>query len=524
MADRKIFQLTAITNPAQTYVLAVQDAAGTAEALKVTIANFKTALALAKADVGLSNVDNTSDTGKPVSIAQQTALDLKANLASPALTGTPTAPTAAPGTNTTQVATTAFVQAGLAGVGGGSIDSVPTDGSSNAVQSNGVFDALALKKSIVSVTQASHGFTVGMAVQKNTSGTWIRCRAVPTSNLSYADGIVISVPDANTFLVGGPGESFNATGLGLATNTVYLLDTTSSGINYISSTTAVLAEGDVYKELFKTNAANQAFIINGPSYETEASASGTITFQKDNVDISSRAKIDINSGNAMTVKLTDDSVNNKAELTISKKYDFEWEFLSHWQGAPFVNAGANFSHYTGYSDNPGRTKYLAGTGTTAFAYFGTVPFSYVFDNANNITYRVRQEKTQPDTLIGANVYTWVLGFINNFIGTNAVPSNGAYFKYSNASANWQIVTVAGGTATTQTTSVVVDVNPHTFEVTVLNGVATFYIDEVSVGTISTNVPNGTGQSTGAGGHVFKTSGTGDIYIGIGAFRSSWHIE
>lgn len=39
----------------------------------------------------------------------QTALDAKAPLASPALTGTPTAPTAANGTNTTQLATTAFV-------------------------------------------------------------------------------------------------------------------------------------------------------------------------------------------------------------------------------------------------------------------------------------------------------------------------------------------------------------------------------------------------------------------------------
>jgi hypothetical protein len=35
----------------------------------------------------------------------------KAPLASPALTGTPTAPTASPGTNTTQLATTAFVEA-----------------------------------------------------------------------------------------------------------------------------------------------------------------------------------------------------------------------------------------------------------------------------------------------------------------------------------------------------------------------------------------------------------------------------
>lgn len=41
-------------------------------------------------------------------------LAAKAPLASPGLTGTPTAPTAAGGTNTTQLATTAFVQAGLA--------------------------------------------------------------------------------------------------------------------------------------------------------------------------------------------------------------------------------------------------------------------------------------------------------------------------------------------------------------------------------------------------------------------------
>lgn len=44
----------------------------------------------------------------------QTSLALKANLASPVLTGTPTAPTAATATNNTQIATTAFVKSALA--------------------------------------------------------------------------------------------------------------------------------------------------------------------------------------------------------------------------------------------------------------------------------------------------------------------------------------------------------------------------------------------------------------------------
>lgn len=73
-------------------------------------------------------------TGKPTSftpsshshsIAQvtglQTALNAKAALASPALTGSPTAPTATAGTNTTQIATTAFVAAAI----GALIDAAP---------------------------------------------------------------------------------------------------------------------------------------------------------------------------------------------------------------------------------------------------------------------------------------------------------------------------------------------------------------------------------------------------------------
>jgi hypothetical protein len=51
----------------------------------------------------------------------QTALDAKAPLASPALTGTPTTPTAAAGTNTTQIATTAFVQTAVSNL----VDAAP---------------------------------------------------------------------------------------------------------------------------------------------------------------------------------------------------------------------------------------------------------------------------------------------------------------------------------------------------------------------------------------------------------------
>ena len=75
----------------------------------------KTFVTLDKTAVGLTNVDNTSDVNKPVSTAQQAALDLKANLASPTFTGTPTLPTGTiavtqtAGNSTSAIATTAFV-------------------------------------------------------------------------------------------------------------------------------------------------------------------------------------------------------------------------------------------------------------------------------------------------------------------------------------------------------------------------------------------------------------------------------
>ena len=69
---------------------------------------INTPTGIVKGDVGLGSVDNTADTAKPVSTIQQTALDLKANLASPTFTGTVTVPTP---TNNTDAATKAYTDA-----------------------------------------------------------------------------------------------------------------------------------------------------------------------------------------------------------------------------------------------------------------------------------------------------------------------------------------------------------------------------------------------------------------------------
>lgn len=64
----------------------------------------------------ISTLNGTVSTLSETVSSVQSELNKKAPLASPKLTGTPTAPTASAGTNTTQIATTAFVKNALSNI------------------------------------------------------------------------------------------------------------------------------------------------------------------------------------------------------------------------------------------------------------------------------------------------------------------------------------------------------------------------------------------------------------------------
>lgn len=85
----------------------------------------------------MANINQITVSGTTYDVEDTTArneLTNKANTSSPSFTGTPTAPTATKGTNTTQIATTAFVQTAVQG--GGAVTSV--DGQTGAVITNAV--------------------------------------------------------------------------------------------------------------------------------------------------------------------------------------------------------------------------------------------------------------------------------------------------------------------------------------------------------------------------------------------------
>jgi hypothetical protein len=88
--DKTALGLSLVDNTADS-AKPVSTAQQTALNLKANIASptfTGTVSGITKSMVGLGNVDDTADSAKPVSTAQQTALNLKANIASPTFTGT----------------------------------------------------------------------------------------------------------------------------------------------------------------------------------------------------------------------------------------------------------------------------------------------------------------------------------------------------------------------------------------------------------------------------------------------------
>jgi hypothetical protein len=125
------------------------------------------------------------------------AITSKADLNSPALTGTPTAPTASSGTNTTQLATTAFVIAnaipsGLISMWSGTIASIP----SGWVLCNGSNSTPDLRNRFII---GAHSDTAGVAYSTVTGSN--------TQTGGSKDSIVVSHTHTATSVVTDPGHN-----------------------------------------------------------------------------------------------------------------------------------------------------------------------------------------------------------------------------------------------------------------------------------------------------------------------------
>ena len=240
-------------------------------ALPLTVTGAITGTTIVKAGATATNIllaggTDITQASLPVSTATQTALNLKANLASPTFTGVPLVPTATAGTNTLQAASTAFVLAN--GNAGGLLEFNTTDrtvwnnGKGN-IASNTSFGEFSLKSGTASTFEnaiyghnSAPNMTAGsknVIIGSNSSvtianlvtpattiynGTYIGADISPSSNSAVSE-IVIGQ--------GAVGSGSGTTTIGQASQTKTILrgivETAGSFVNTSAPATNVLLAG-----------------------------------------------------------------------------------------------------------------------------------------------------------------------------------------------------------------------------------------------------------------------------------------
>lgn len=231
-------------------------------------------------------VDGTN-TKYPTVTAVNTGLSLKANLASPALTGTPTAPTATAGTNTTQIATTAFVTGGIATADSGN---VKTTGAQTIVGRK-TFNTVSTDRAIqinnsstgegISILNSAAGF--GQNVFNTSTGEGVRIgntsigTGLFVENQSGGTGIVSRGTTASTgYIFSGRLESSNTFTVDKfgATTATSFINSTAPATNILLAGGSDIAQNTAFNKNFGTTAGT---VVEGnyPPAKDGTGATGT---------------------------------------------------------------------------------------------------------------------------------------------------------------------------------------------------------------------------------------------------------
>lgn len=197
----------------------------------------------------------------------------KANIASPALTGTPTAPTASAGTNTTQIATTAFVSTAVANVVNGAtgaldtLNELATALNNDASYATTITNALATKAPSASPTftgTVTTPLTTAGFVKSSSGGVLSSTSSVAQSEVTGLVGdLAAKAPLASPALTGTPTAPTPAAG----TDSTQLATTA-----FVTSAIAAAAPG--------TGSITSDMIANGAIVDADVSSSASIAQSK----------------------------------------------------------------------------------------------------------------------------------------------------------------------------------------------------------------------------------------------------
>lgn len=169
-------------------------------------------------------------------------------------------------------------------------------------------------------------------------------------------------------------------------------------------------------------------------------------------------------------------------------------------------SGATTSNDVGQTNAPGIATATSGTTTTGYSFFNTYSSAYFFGGAS---YTLEGRFYIPVLRDGTEDYSFVFGFHDI---TTAAATDGCYFLYDNASANWQIVNRSNATGTATASAVAVAATTWVRLRVVVNAAAnsvSYFVDgtELAVSPLTTNIPTAVNRQTGIRWGIVKSAGT-----------------
>ena len=195
-----------------------------------------------------------------------------------------------------------------------------------------------------------------------------------------------------------------------------------------------------------------------------------------------------------------------------------------------INSGAAASMSTGYTPGLDENAFGAwsqntGTTSTGRSCLSTSSLALKLSQGSLVfSWRVRLQSVSDST----DQFSVFVGIGDNV--TNGDMTDGVYFQYTDSlnGGNWTLKTAQNNTRTAMDSGVAVAAATWYTLRAVINQTATsaqFFINEVSVGTITSNLPGlGSGEETGFLAKIVKSNGTNNRILGLDYFYSEYKFS
>ena len=199
------------------------------------------------------------------------------------------------------------------------------------------------------------------------------------------------------------------------------------------------------------------------------------------------------------------------------------DWMAQYSG---TSAGMNYAAAIGSSSPNGEGIALLQTGSTATGRgaIASSSFERLCLGTAEVSFETRLYLSGLST--AQEAFVAHAGLLDSLTGSAI---DGAYFASPAAvsSGCWTVTTSASGVATTTDTGVVAVAGVYSvlrIEVDARASRVTFAINDRTVATHTTNIPNGFAQRTGAAINIRKTAGTSSRYIACDYAMLSWEVD